>query len=52
MGNDAHAVDTPLEIVGEGGEEQLARMLPLLPDKQPTNLIATLRFCRTNSRPI
>ena len=41
IGTDAHAGESAMEIVENGGAEQLARMLPRMPDKQSANLIAT-----------
>lgn len=41
VGTDAFATETAIGIVREGGAEQLARMLPRMPDKQSANLIAT-----------
>ena len=38
---DEHAMESVMEIVRNGGAEQLARMLPRMPDKQAANLIAT-----------
>ena len=34
-------MESAKEIVQNGGEEQLARMLPRMPDKQAANLMAT-----------
>ena len=41
IGNEAFAVNSALEIVRDGGIEQLARILPRMPDKQSANLIVT-----------
>ena len=41
IGTDAYAMESTMEIVKNGGAEQLARMLPHMPDKQSANLIAT-----------
>ena len=41
IGTDAQARESAMEIVENGGAEQLARMLPRMPDKQSANLIAT-----------
>ena len=38
---DEHAMESVMEIVRNGGAEQLARMLPRMPDKQAANLVAT-----------
>ena len=40
IGNDAFAVNSALEIVRDGGAEQIARILSRMPDKQSANLIA------------
>ncbi|CAM9314220.1 unnamed protein product, partial [Laminaria digitata] len=40
VGTDDFAIESAIEIVREGGAEQLARMLPRMPDKQAANLIA------------
>ena len=36
IGTDAYAMESAMEIVKNGGAEQLARMLPHMPDSQPT----------------
>ena len=41
IGTDAYPTDNAMEIVKNGGAEQLARMLPRIPGKQSANLIAT-----------
>ena len=41
IGNDAFAVNSALEIVRDGEAEQLARILPRMPDKASANLVAT-----------
>ena len=41
IGTDEYAMDSAMEIVKNGGAEQLARMLPRMPDKQSANRIAT-----------
>ena len=41
IGTDAYAMESAMEIVKNVGAEQLARMLPHMPDKQSANLIAT-----------
>ena len=41
IGTDAYARESAMGIVENGGAEQLARMLPRMPDKQSANLIAT-----------
>ena len=41
VGTDEYARESAMEIVRNGGGEQLARMLPRMPDKQSVNLIAT-----------
>ena len=41
VGTDGYAMESAMEIVRNGGAEQLARMLPRMPDKQAANLIAT-----------
>ena len=41
ISTDAYAMDIAMEIVKNGESEQLARMLPRMPDKQSANLIAT-----------
>ncbi|CAM9941134.1 unnamed protein product, partial [Laminaria digitata] len=41
VGTDKFAIESAIETVREGGVEQLARMLPRMPDKQAANLIAT-----------
>ena len=41
IGTDAYPTDNAMEIVKNGGAEQLARMLPRMPDKLSANLIAT-----------
>ena len=41
IGNDIFAVNSALEIVRDGGVEQLARILRRMPDKRSANLIAT-----------
>ena len=40
IGTDEHARESAMEIVRNGGAEQLARMLSRMPDKQSANLIA------------
>ena len=40
-GTDEFAIKSAIRIVRDGGAEQLERMLPLMPDKQAANLIAT-----------
>ena len=40
VGTDEYAVESALETVQNEGAEQLARMLPRMPDKQAANLIA------------
>ena len=49
IGNDAFAVYSALEIVRDGGAEQLARILPRMPDKQSANLIATSSMVQRTS---
>ena len=39
-GTDAYAMQRAMQIVKNGRAEQLARMLPHMPDKQSANLIA------------
>ena len=41
IGTDAYAMENVAEIVKNGGTEQLARILPHMPDKQSASLIAT-----------
>ena len=41
IGTDAYAMDSVMDIVENGGAEQLSRMLPHMPDKQSANLMAT-----------
>ena len=41
VGTDEFAIESTMGIVRDGGAEQLARMLPRVPDKQAANLIAT-----------
>ena len=41
IGTDAYARESAMEIVEVGGAEQLAQMLPRIPDTQSANLIAT-----------
>ena len=41
VGNDEYPRESAMDIVQNGGAEQLARTLPLMPDKQSANLIAT-----------
>ncbi|CAN0589030.1 unnamed protein product, partial [Laminaria digitata] len=41
IGTDAYAMESAMEIVKNGDAEQLARMLPHMPDKQSANPIAT-----------
>ena len=41
IGTDAYAMESAMEVVKNGGAEQLARMLPHMLDKQSANLIAT-----------
>ena len=41
VGTDKGAMESAMEIVQSGGAEQLARMLPRMPDKQAAHLIAT-----------
>ena len=41
IGTDAHAMESAMEVVKNGGAEQLARMLPHMPDEQSANLVAT-----------
>ena len=41
IGTDAYAMDSAMEIVKNGGAEQLTRTMPRMPDKQSANLIAT-----------
>ena len=48
IGNEAFAVNSALEIVRDGGIEQLARILPRMPDKQSANLIATSAMVESN----
>ena len=48
-GNDAFAMNSALEIVRDGGAEQLARILPRMPDKQSANLIATSSMVQRTS---
>lgn len=40
IGADAYAIESVMEIIENDGAEQLARMLPCMPDKQLANLIA------------
>ncbi|CAN0328772.1 unnamed protein product, partial [Scytosiphon promiscuus] len=49
IGNDAFAVNSAVEIVRDGGAEQLARILPRMPDKQSANLIATSSMVQRTS---
>ena len=49
IGNNAFAVNSALEIVRDGGAEQLARILPRIPDKQAVNLIATSSMVQRTS---
>ena len=49
IGNDAFALNSALEIVRDGGAEQLARILPRMPDKQSANLIATSSMVQRTS---
>ena len=50
IGNDAFAVYSALEIVRDGGAEQLARILPRsAPDEQSANLIATSSMVQQTS---
>ena len=50
IGNDAFAVYSALEIVRDGGAEQLARILPRsAPDEQSANLIATSSMVQRTS---
>ena len=41
VGSDEFAIESAIGIARDGGAEQLARMLPRMPDKQAANLIAT-----------
>ena len=41
VGSNEFAIESAIGIVRDGGAEQLAQMLPRMPDKQATNLIAT-----------
>ena len=41
IGTDEYARESSMEIVRNGGAEQLSRMLSRMPDKQSANLIAT-----------
>ena len=41
VGTDEYAMESVMDIVQNGGAEQLARMLSRMPDKQAGNLIAT-----------
>ncbi len=41
IGTDEYVRESAMEIVRNGGAEQLARMLSRMPDKQSANLIAT-----------
>ena len=41
VGTDEYAMESVMDIVQNGGAEQLARMLSRMPDKQAANLIAT-----------
>ena len=41
VGFDGFAIESAIGIVRDGGAEQLAQMLPRMPDKQAANLIAT-----------
>ena len=41
IGTGAYARESAMAIVENGGAEQPARILPRMPDKQSTNLIAT-----------
>ena len=47
--NDPFAVKIALEIVRDGGAEQLAHILPRIPDKQLVNLIATSSMVQRTS---
>ena len=40
-GSDEFAIESAIGIIRDGGAEQLARMLPRMPDKQAANLVAT-----------
>ena len=42
IGTDAYAMDSAMGIFKNSGAEHLATMLPLMPDKQSANLIATV----------
>ena len=42
IGTDAYAMDCAMGIFKNSGAEHLATMLPLMPDKQSANLIATV----------
>ena len=42
VGTDEFAIESAIGIVRDVGAEQLARMLPRMPDKQAANLIATV----------
>ena len=46
--NDTFAVNSALEIVRDEGAEELARILPRMPDKQSANLIATSAMVESN----
>ena len=48
-GNDAIVVNNALEVIRDGGAEQLARILPRMPDKQSANLIATSSMVQRTS---
>ena len=41
VGSNEFAIESAIGIVRDGGAEQLAWMLPRVPDKQAANLIAT-----------
>ena len=41
VGSDEFVIESAIGIVRAGEAEQLARMLPRMPDKQAANLIAT-----------
>ena len=48
-GNDAIVVNNALGVIRDGGAEQLARILPRMPDKQSANLIATSSMVQLTS---
>ena len=49
VGTDEYARESAIEIVRNGGAEQLARMLSHKPNKQSTNLIATSSMVQRTS---